>query len=428
MAGAEYNFVGTMTDYCPNLRGTDADYSVFKKDAITVKGDKVQTMMNDLQNKLNNVYADALRSIGNMGKPVRYVFDAGEFGDYDISINSANQVRNAGNGDTQKDGGDAKNIGQMMVCKPGTSIASFINDKILMNSKQYIAQLSANRDKVGKMDQTGLFVAKIVYSQEVTPTELLMTYKLVKVEGQNFSTIIELDKSKTSTPKTFAELQSEKENQNGKFKPDDCYVFQFHYTFGTENTSVENFEMRAENIIGYINADHVGTADDSMNLSSKSQQRFKNNIFNEDETQQETAKTRQPYIPNVKSNDAVRLSQTLSVANSSQHNNDAEMAGIKKDAQSSLTRYSAASGLVLNAQIRGHLSILRIDKFVKEKEKEDQNATAILAKFEVRNIDGDLFWNDGYYFVQSVSNKFQGGKFKQTLSGFYLGDQSKEEK
>jgi hypothetical protein len=426
MAGSEYHIQGAITDYCPSP-DVEGEKSVFPTgDAITVKGDKVQEILNDLQGKLNRSYEEAAKKLGGNMKKVTYVFDAGEFGSYDLSVNSAEQVRNAGQGETKKDGGDAKNTGQMLVCKPGMSIASFINDKVLMNTKQYTEQLSANRDKVAKFDQTGLFVAKIIYYPQLTDDALVVNYKLVKVEGKNFGTLIEQQKDAAKVP-TFDDLKAAKENSPGKFTPDDCYVFDFHYTFGTENTTVENFEMRSENIVGFISADNIGTTDNSTNMSSKSDERFKTNVFNENENQFDSAKVKKSYAPNVKSKDVVTQPKGSKIETNSAHNNDSKMAANKKDAQNSLFKFSSYPGLALQASIRGHLALLRIDANLKEKEKDQATPTGILAKFEVRNIDGEQFWNNGYYLISTIGNKFQGGKFKQSLTGFYLGDQPKVE-
>ena len=102
-----------------------------------------------------------------------------------------------------------------------------------------------------------------------------------------------------------------------------------------------------------------------------------------------------------------------------------DFAAKKKEAQAALLRFSSTPGLALQATIRGHLALLRIDKYQQEKEKNTGENTFILAKFEVRNIDGEQFWNNGYYIVNSITNRFQGGKFKQTLTGFYITDQEK---
>jgi hypothetical protein len=115
------------------------------------------------------------------------------------------------------------------------------------------------------------------------------------------------------------------------------------------------------------------------------------------------------------------------IETNSAHNNDSKMAANKKDAQNSLFKFSSYPGLALQASIRGHLALLRIDANLKEKEKDQATPTGILAKFEVRNIDGEQFWNNGYYLISTIGNKFQGGKFKQSLTGFYLGDQPKVE-
>ena len=421
MAGAEYTMQAVITDYCYS---DDEHTCSPTSDSLTVKGDKVQSMLNDLQDKLNRAY-DVAYKRGGGNKKVIYVFDAGEFGSFDINVNSAEQVKNAGRGETQKDYGDNRNIGQMLIIKPGESISSFINDKILMNTIQYTQMLSENKTKVTRLDQTGLDVAKIVYSSELTDDSLIVKYKIVKVTGQNFSTIIEKEKMATVS-RTASDIAAAKEYQTGEFTPDKNYAFDFHYTFGTENTEVENFEMRAENIMAYITGDNIGTTDNSLNHSSKYEERFKPNVFNESINQFETA-TKNVYIQDKRAKDVVVQQKGGNIITHSASNNDAEFAAKQKEAKLALLRYSATPGLALQATIRGHLGLLRIDKYLKEKEKNEGDNTYILAKFEVRNIDGEQFWNNGYYLVNAITNRFQGGKFRQNLVGFYISDQEKTE-
>jgi hypothetical protein len=420
MAGAEYSMQCVITDYCY----TDDIHTVTPQgDALTVKGDKVQTILNDLQDKLNRSYEVAFNK-GEFGKKIKYMFDAGEFGTYDLNVNSSEQVRNAGQGETGKDGGEHKNTGQMLVVKPGVSIAQFINDKILMNTTQYTQMLAANKEKIAKADQTGLMVAKIICSSKLDDDTLTLMYQLVKVEGRSNSTIIENAKLDERGAITKQDILASKEYSTGEFSPDRNYVFDFHYTFGTENTEVENFEMRAENIMAYISGDNIGTTDNSLNMSSKSQERFKMNVFNESANQFENA-VKKSYVPKTKSKDVVVLPQGRNVATNAATNNSGDFAATKKEAQAALLRFSSTPGLALQASIRGHLALLRIDKYMQEKEKKEGENTFILAKFEVRNIEGEQFWNNGYYIVNSITNKFQGGKFKQTLTGFYISDQEK---
>jgi hypothetical protein len=420
MAGSEYTIAGVMTDYCY----ADDEHTIFPhKDAITVKGDKVQTILDDLRNKLNRSYEEAAKMVSGPVKKVRYEFDAGEFGNFDINILNADHIRNAGSEESQKIKGEAKSLGQTLVCQPNTSIASFVHDKVLMNSVQYVQQLSQNRERVNKMDQSGLVTARVIHTAELTDDELILKYSIVKIEGNNFSTIVS-QASQAQQPSAHEVLQT-KEASPGTFTPDDCYTFGFQYTFGTENLDVESFDMRAENILGFINPDHIGTTDGSTNMSSHIDSRTKTNIVQYNENQYERSAIKKAYDEQTSaaSKNIITQPQTYSVQNSSMINNDANMAATKKDAQNTIFKYSSCPGLALQATIRGHLSLLRVDKYLKMKELNDKKNTALLAKFEVRNIDGEKFWNDGYYFVSSITNKFQGGKFKQTLTGFYLGDQ-----